>query len=84
MKDSCLPKQLFCSEITQAQEGKEEQTKEDKDGLKQALHTCNISTTDWESLAANRSAWHQAFSKGIRYFKKKLLEHLDAKRQARK
>ena len=84
MEDSRLPKQIFCSELAGGTRRQGGQTKRYKDGLKQSLRACNIPVTGWEDLAANRSAWRQASFKGVKNFERKRLEHLDAKRQARK
>ena len=84
MEDNRLPKQLFCSELASGTRRQGGQTKRYKDSLKQALRTCNIPVTGWEGLAADRSAWRQATTEGVKAFEKQRLEQLDAKRQARK
>ena len=84
MEDNRLPKQLFCSELASGTRRQGGQTKRYKDSLKQALRTCNIPVTGWEGLAADRSAWRQATTEGVKAFERQRLEQLDAKRQARK
>ena len=84
MEDNRLPKQLFCSELAKGTRKQGGQIKRYKDNLKQSLRACKIPVIGWENLAANRTAWRQATKTGVASFEVQRLEHLDAKRQARK
>ena len=52
MEDSCLPKQIFCSELARSTRRQGGQTKRYKDSLKNSLHNCDIPVKGWEHLAA--------------------------------
>ena len=84
MEDTRLPKQLFCSELASGTRKPGGPAKRYKDTLRQSLRACNIPIKGWESLAANRAAWRQSTQKGVKAFEDRRLEHLDAKREARK
>ena len=70
-----------CMYVSRRQGG---QTRRYKDALKQAFCACNIATTGWEGLTANRTAWRQATIQGVKAFEESRLEQLDTKRLARK
>ena len=84
MNEDRLPKQIFCGELTSGTRRQGGPAKRYKDSLKNTLRSCNISTTGWEALTADRSAWRQLAHEGISAFEAKRLESLDRKRQAKK
>ena len=84
MEDSCLPKQIFCSELARCTRRQGGQTKRYKDSLKNSLWACDIPVKCWEHLAADCSAWRLATHNGAQAFEERQLSQLDIKCQARK
>ena len=82
--DSRLPKQIFCSELSHGTRRQGGPRRRFKDTIKDALRSFDIPTIGWEAQTADRSAWRQTVSRGMKTFETHRLANLDRKRQARK
>ena len=84
MNDTQLPKQLFYGEL---REGKRKASKPKfryKDSLKSHLGKCNISQTDWETVAQDRKKWRKTIHLRSKAFENSRVKYASFKCSVRK
>ena len=82
-----IPKQIFYSELATGKRSLGAPKKRYKDVLKSNLKKTNMDIKNWESLAADRSAWRVAIHQGTQHYEAsqhQLAEEKRAKRKARR
>ena len=84
MAEDRLPKQLFYSELTGGCRGRGRPKLRYKDTLKKSLQKCNISTTQWETMAKTRSKWRGAVRIGTKAYEQTRQENRVKKRETTK
>lgn len=79
-----IPKQIFYSELANGKRTLGAPKKRYKEVLKSNLKKSSIDTENWESLAADRSAWRGAIHEGARHFEESQRQLAEEKRSSRK
>ena len=82
MTDSWLLKQLLYGELCEGKRSVGGQKKRYKDCIKAFLQDLNITVSNWEQLATNRTAWHSKIFPGVRAAEKRCTAGAQQKRVA--
>jgi len=83
MDDSRIPKQTFYGQLHHGSRRPGGQHKHYKDRLKDTLKQCEITPSDLESPARDRTTWRTTCRNAVQRFEEKRVDHLVAKRQLR-
>ncbi|XP_062924161.1 uncharacterized protein LOC134356870 [Mobula hypostoma] len=81
MKDECLPKQIFCSQLKEGKHKRDGQQKRFKDVLKANMKKCNIDINNWETNAKDRKLRQAINREGTATFKANRCAELEEKRR---
>ncbi|KQK84955.1 hypothetical protein AAES_44509 [Amazona aestiva] len=84
MEDRCLPKIVFCSELTTGCCNRSAPKMRYKDSLKQYISLGHIDYHQWSTLASNREIWSHIIHNAAVSFENTCRICLKEKRQSRK
>ena len=84
MPEGRLPRRIFFGELVAGKRSRGGQKKRYKDTLKASLKNFAIDSSDWESLASDRSSWHNLTRNGATAYEEKRRKEANEKRIRRK
>ena len=80
MSDGRVGKRIFYTELQDGKRKQGGQLLRYKDVLKRLMKRCDLDSSKWEAMAADRSLWRHTLSTKVIEFERRRKEGVDAKR----